>query len=236
MIARPALPLSEAEIALAKARVAKAAVDEIRDGMIVGLGTGSTAALAIEALGHRVAEGLVVTTVATSLASARLAISAGITVVPFDDIARIDIAIDGADEIDAGFRAIKGGGGALLREKIVARSAEQMICIVDAGKVTDRLGRGPVPVEVLPFARTFVTDAIQSLWGEARLRQADNRLAITDQGNLLLDCSFADLPDPEKLAWQLQNIPGLIAHGLFLSEIDVVLLGERSGVSRHRRV
>lgn len=229
-------PLLEAEIEAAKADVARAAVEEIGDGMIVGLGTGSTASLAIEALGARVAQGLRIKAVASSLRSEALATGLGITVLPFDDIARIDLAIDGADEIDSEFRAVKGGGGALLREKIVAQAAARMICIVDAGKMTDRIGAMAIPVEILPLARTFVTEAVRSLGGEARWRRGTGeRPALTDQGNHLLDCRFADMPDPAWLATQLQAIPGLLEHGLFLTEVDVMLVGGRTGVSRYER-
>ncbi len=223
-------------MAAAKAAVAEAAVAEIIEGMIVGLGTGSTASLAIAALGARVAGGLRITAVASSLRSEALAARLGIRVLPFDDIARIDLAIDGADEIDAGLRAVKGGGGALLREKIVAQAAERMICIVDAAKVTDRIGGHPVPIEILPFSRTFVTEAVRSLGGEANWRRTtDDRPAVTDQGNHLLDCRFADRPDPAWLAGQLQAIPGALGHGLFLTEVDMLLVGGRAGVLRYER-
>ena len=218
-------------ISQAKARVAGAAALEVADGMLVGLGTGSTAALMIAALGERVAAGLRITTVATSLETEKLALKAGITVLPFDDIARIDLAIDGADEVDSEFRAIKGAGGAMLREKIVAQAAERMICIVDASKLVAHLGARPVPVEILPLARTFVTEAVQSLGGRPELRMKAGRPAVTDQANLLLDCHFGFIDDPEKLAAQLQAIPGLLGHGLFLREIDVLLAGDASGVT-----
>ncbi len=223
------------EAAQAKARVAEAAASEVADGMLVGLGTGSTAALAIAALGARVAAGLRITAVATSLETERQALKAGITVLPFEDIARVDLAIDGADEVDPEFRAIKGAGGALLREKIVAQAAERMICVVDTGKMVARLGARPVPVEVLPFARAFVMQAVQALGGEPLLRLSADRPAITDQGNILLDCHFGAIDDPEKLAAQLQAIPGLLAHGLFLSEIDVLLVGDEAGVTGRER-
>ena len=226
---------SATNIAHAKARVAEAAALEVADGMLVGLGTGSTAALMIAALGERVATGLRITTVATSLETEKLALKAGIIVLPFDDIARIDLAIDGADEVDPEFRAIKGAGGAMLREKIVAQAAERMICIVDAGKLVARLGARPVPVEILPLARTFVTGVVQSLGGRPELRMKAGRPAVTDQANLLLDCHFGVIDDPEKLAAQLQAIPGLLGHGLFLREIDVLLVGNTSGVTRRVR-
>ena len=145
-------------IATAKREAAEAAVAEIESGMLVGLGTGTTAAFAISALGRRIRkEGLRVTTVGTSLATEAAARAAGIAMLDFADVAHSDLVIDGADEIDSAFRAIKGGGGAMLREKIVAASATRMICIVDSGKTVETIGTRPLPIEVLPFARDFVS-------------------------------------------------------------------------------
>lgn len=223
-------------IAQAKARAARAAVDEIEHGMLVGLGTGSTAAFAIAALGERVAQGLRIRAVATSLETERRAGEAGITVLPFDDMARVDLAIDGADEVDPALRAIKGAGGALLREKIVAQAATRMICIVDEGKLVDRLGEKPVPVEVLPFARAFVSEAVRTLGGEAALRVSEGRPMLTDQGNMLLDCRFGPIADPAALARDLDAVPGLLDHGLFLTEIDLLLIGGPMSVTRRERV
>ena len=165
--------------------------------MLVGLGTGTTANFAIAALGERVAAGLKVTTVATSLAACRAAEAAGLPMLPFDTLARLDLAIDGADEIDPQLRAIKGKGGAMLREKIVAAAAERMIVIVDAGKQVTRLGRGALPVEVLPFAAGFVTDRIERLGATVSLRMAGGASFRTDQGNVVLDCRFGAIGDPQ---------------------------------------
>ena len=205
--------------------------------MIVGLGTGSTAAFAITALARRVNEGLRVTAAATSLATDRAARSAGIPMADFADLAALDLAIDGADEIDPQFRAIKGAGGALLREKIVASSATRMICIVDASKSVDRLGIHPLPVEVLPFARSFTSAEIRSLGGKPRLRLgADGKTAYSDQGNLLIDCDFGPIADPHTLATELAVVPGILGHGLFLTEIDTVMIGGVDAVERRDRV
>jgi ribose 5-phosphate isomerase A len=218
-----------------KQAAAEAAIAEVRDDMLVGLGTGSTAALAIAALGRRIAEGLRVSAVATSLATEAAARAAGIPLLPFEDVSRIDIAIDGADEIDPQFRAIKGGGGALLREKIVAESAARMICIVDSSKTVARLGAHPLPIEVLPFARSFVSEAVRRLGGEPRLRLAGGEPARSDQGNILIDCVFGPIVDPEELASALSDIPGMLGHGLFLREIDALLIGGPNGVERRER-
>ena len=220
-----------------KQAAAEAAIAEVCDDMLVGLGTGSTAAYAIAGLGRRVADGLRISAVATSLATEAAAREAGIPLLPFDDIAAVDIAIDGADEIDPAFRAIKGGGGALLREKIVAASAARMICIVDATKTVAQLGAHPLPIEVLPFARAFVADAVSRLGGEPKLRlAASGEPARSDQGNILMDCAFGPIDDPEALAAALSDIPGMLGHGLFLREIDALLIGGPAGVERRERV
>lgn len=218
-----------------KRAAAEAAVAEIEAGMIVGLGTGTTAAFAITALGRRVADGLAISAAATSLDTERAARAAGIAIIPFEEIGRVDLAIDGADEIDGAFRAIKGGGGAMLREKIVAASAERMICIVDGGKPVAKLGR-PLPVEVLPFARAFVSDRIARLGGTPRLRtRPDGYPLLSDQANLILDCDFGPIEDPAKLAEALDALPGLLGHGLFLSEIDALFVGDGDRVIRRER-
>jgi ribose 5-phosphate isomerase A len=219
----------------AKRIAAEAAVNQIEAGMIVGLGTGSTAAFAISALGRRVADGLSITAAATSIATERAARAAGIAIIPFADIGRVDLAIDGADEIDPQFRAIKGGGGAMLREKIVAASAARMICIVDGSKRVAQLARA-VPIEVLPFARAAVTDAITALGGDPRLRaDISGAPTLSDQANLLIDCAFGPIADPAALAAALDAIPGLLGHGLFLHEIDALFVGTSGGVERPER-
>ena len=223
-------PLNENDVAAHKRAAACAAVDQVDDGMLVGLGTGTTADFAIAALGRRVAAGLKVTTVATSLATGRAAEAAGLQVLPFDALARLDLAIDGADELDPQLRAIKGKGGAMLREKIVAAAAERMIVIVDPSKQVPRLGRGPIPVEVLPFAAGFVADRIERLGAAVVLRMTANDNYRTDQDNLVLDCRFGAIDDPQGLASALSAIPGVLGHGLFLDEIDVAYVGRDDGV------
>jgi len=223
-------------IETAKREAAEAAVAEIESGMLVGLGTGSTAAFAISALGRRVREGLRVTAVGTSLATERAARAAGITMLDFADVAHTDLVIDGADEIDSAFRAIKGGGGAMLREKIVAASATRMICIVDSEKPVAMLGTRPLPIEVLPFAKNFVADAVRGLGGEPVLRVSqDGTPVLSDQANLLIDCRFGSISDPAKLALELTAVPGMLGHGLFLTEIDALFIGRDEGVERLER-
>jgi ribose 5-phosphate isomerase A len=215
---------------IAKKKAADAAIAEVSDDMLVGLGTGSTAAFAISGLGRRIAEeGLRITAAGTSLATERAARAAGIAFLAFDDLAAVDLCIDGADEIDPLFRAIKGGGGAMLREKIVASAATRMICIVDASKPVETLTR-PLPIEVLPFARSYVGGAIRCLGGDPVVRPAPS-----DQGNVLIDCAFGPIVDPQGLARTLNAIPGLLGHGLFLSEIDALYIGDETSVERRER-
>jgi ribose 5-phosphate isomerase A len=225
----------ENDIAPSKRAAAHAAVAEIEDGMLVGLGTGTTANFAITALGERVAAGLKMTTVATSLATGRMAEAVGLRVHPFDTFARLDIAIDGADELDPQLRAIKGKGGAMLREKIVAAAAERMIVIVDAGKQVAMLGRAPLPVEVLPFAAGFVTQRIERLGAAVSLRMAGDTSYRTDQNNVILDCRFGLIADPQALSAALSAIPGMLGHGLFLDEIDAAYVGRSDGVTQLTR-
>jgi len=213
-----------------KRKAAEAAIAEVTDGMLVGLGTGSTAAFAISGLGRRIAqEGLRITAAGTSRATEQAARAAGIPFLAFDDLAAVDLCIDGADEIDPLFRAIKGGGGAMLREKIVASAATRMICIVDPSKPVATLAR-PLPIEVLPFARSYVAGAIRCLGGDPVPRATPS-----DQGNLLVDCAFGPIVDPAGLAATLDAFPGLLGHGLFLSEIDALYIGDETSVERRER-
>ena len=219
-----------------KAAAAEAAVAAIADGMLVGLGSGSTAAHAVRAVGRRVADGLRIECVATSRATEALARSVGLAIRPFDGIARIDLTIDGADEIDPALRAIKGGGGALLREKVVAAASDRVAIIVDSGKLVARLGAFPVPIEVLPFAGAWVMRALGELHGTATRRHAaDGSPFHTDQGNVIFDTAFGLIEDAAALAGQLSQVPGIVEHGLFLDEIDTVFIGRPGGVDVRRR-
>ncbi|MBV1691081.1 ribose-5-phosphate isomerase RpiA [Novosphingobium sp. G106] len=215
---------------------AEAAVAEVADGMLVGLGTGTTAAFAIAALARRLGEGLRCRGVATSLRTADSARAARIPLLTLEEVAEVDLCIDGVDEIDAEFRAIKGAGGAMLREKIVASAARRMIAIADASKAVARLGARPVPVEALPSARAYVERQLARLDCTPILRRNDAGAPVTtDQGNLIFDCHFAALDDPAGTATRLSFIPGMLGHGLFLSEIDALYLGTADGVVRTER-
>lgn len=219
-----------------KRAAAEAAVAEVVGGMIVGLGTGSTAAHAIHALAARVADGLAIDAVATSLRSAEASRAAGIRVIDFADVPAIDLCIDGVDEIDPALRAIKGAGGAMLREKIVASAATRMIAIADSSKAVAQIGGRPVPVEILPFARALLERETRGLGARPTLRMAAaDTPFLTDQGNLVLDCEFGPIADPAALAAALSEIPGMLGHGLFLREIDTIYLGTETGVTRRDR-
>ncbi len=214
-----------------KRLAAEAAVAEVRDGMTVGLGTGSTAAFAIAALTRRCAAGLSIEAVATSEASAAAAFAGGIIVRDFADFAMLDLAIDGADEIDGQLRAIKGAGGAMLREKTVAAAARRFIVIADGSKRVEAIGAAKLPVEVLPFAREFVVAQLQALGATVTIRPGYH----SDNGNLVADCRFAAMPDPGALATAIAAIPGALGHGLFLDEVDAACIASDGVVTRLER-
>ena len=221
----------EAEKRLAAAR----AVDEIEDGMFVGLGTGSTTAYAIKSLSDRIRQGLRITAVATSRATEMFARRLAVPLVPFEQFSSVDLTIDGADEIDCHFQAIKGGGGALLREKVVAAASSRMIVIVDACKVVRRLGGFPLAVEVVPFASEFVRTHLANLGASVTLRSVGGEPFMTDQSNHILDAAFGKALRPIEIAGAIDAIPGVMEHGLFLSEIDTVVIGRGETVEVRRR-
>jgi ribose 5-phosphate isomerase A len=221
-----------------KQAAADAAVAMIEDGMVVGIGTGSTAALAIAALGRRVAEGLRVTGIPTSERSAAQAHSLGIPVAGFEAHQRIDFAFDGADEVEPGpLNLIKGLGGALLREKIVASASERLVIMVDAAKMVTRLGeRSPVPVEVVPFGWQVAERRLAELGAAVTPRRAaaGGPLKLTDGGNVTLDCVFGPIKDPARLACRLREIVGVIETGLFIGLASEVIVAEPGGIRRLR--
>lgn len=205
---------------------ARRSIDFVEDGMLVGLGSGSTAAYAIRLLGERVRQGLQIQAIATSEASAQLANSAGIAVLPFDCEAKIDLTIDGADEVAPGMQLIKGGGGALLHEKIVAAASKKLIIIADSTKLVARLGAFPLPVEVIRFGWPAVAERLHALGANPALRLGpDKQPFLSDEGNLIMDCRFSVFPEADLLADQLDSMPGVVEHGLFLDFADMVVIG-----------
>jgi len=218
-----------------KEAACRAAAKLVRDGDIVGLGTGSTAHFAVVALGERVKAGLKIVGIPTSVQTGELARAVGIPVTTLDEHPEIDITIDGADEVDPQLRLIKGGGGALLREKVIAAASKKMVVVVDSSKVVPVLGKFPLPVEIVSFARTVVEKKIVSLGGSPKLRaKPDGSPFITDNGNQILDCSFGKIDDPAALALILSNTPGIVEHGLFIGLAKLALVGRGDRVEELR--
>ena len=205
--------MTEAD-ALKEAAAARA-LELVRDGMLVGLGSGTTASLFVAGLGRRVAAGLRVTGLASSERTAQLAAASGVPIV--DEIDRpLDLAVDGADEIDPRRNLLKGRGGALFREKLVALNAQRFIVVADSSKLVEQLGEGVVPVEVLPFLWRRTAARLAALGADWALREEDGRPYVTDNGNLILDLTFGGrIRDPEGLAAEMKGIPGVLEHGLF---------------------
>jgi len=221
-----------------KRRAAEAALDYVEDGMRLGLGSGSTAVHFVRLLGARLAAGLNVVGVATSEETARIARGAGVPLTTLDETPELDLDIDGADEIGPGLALVKGGGGALLREKIVAAASARMIVIADSRKRVAELGAFPLPIEVVAFGLAATALAIEraaielGLNAAFDLRQRDGNPFVTDGGNRILDASFGRIPDPEALANRLDAIPGVVEHGLFLGLADLALIASPAGVAR----
>jgi ribose 5-phosphate isomerase A len=216
-----------------KRAAAEAAVGLVQDGMVVGLGTGSTATFAIEALGRRHREGLQFIGIPTSERTAAQAKAANIPLTSFREHREIDLTIDGADEVERGtLNLIKGLGGALLREKIVAAASRRVAIVVDSLKVVDQLGsHTPVPVEVIAFGLEATQAALESLGGTARVRvSAMGEPFVTDTGNRILDCSFGPIADPATLEKRIRQVVGVVESGLFIARADVVFVAETSGV------
>jgi ribose 5-phosphate isomerase A len=214
----------------AKKTAAEKAVGFIKNGMTIGLGTGSTAGYAIEAVGELVKNGLSVKAVASSLASEQKARDAGLTIAPFSSIRSLDLYIDGADEVDRDFNLIKGGGGALLREKILAYHSKEFIVIVDDSKLVKHLGRFPLAVEITSFAWQLTTQALEALGCTVNLRKEDSKIYTTDNGNLIADCAFEKIEYPEKLEKRLQQLPGVVECGLFLKYmVGKIIVGYENG-------
>jgi ribose 5-phosphate isomerase A len=221
-------------VKLMKQQVGKAAADRVQSGSIVGLGTGSTTAFAIQHLGDRLKSGDLkdIKGIPTSFQASVLAKQYGIPLTTLDEVDQIDIAIDGADEVDPQKNLIKGGGAAHTREKVVDSLAKLFIVVVDSSKLVDRLGSTfALPVEVLPMAITPVTKAIEALGGKPELRMGVKKdgPVITDQGNMVLDVTFEAIANPAELEKTLNNIPGVLENGLFVGVADVVLIGEVKG-------
>jgi ribose 5-phosphate isomerase A len=223
---------------LYKAQAAAQAIEYVEAGMRLGLGTGSTAAKFVDLLGQRVREGLDVVCVPTSESTHEQALRWGIPLATLDELPELDLTVDGADELDEGLRLIKGGGGALLREKIVAMSSERVLIVADYSKRVNQLGRFPLPVEVERFGvkstLRMMAEASREAGCEGELTLRRNQFGdpfITDGSNFIVDCAFGEIGDPETLSDMLRLLPGVIEHGLFIGIADGAIVAGPDGVT-----
>ncbi len=218
-----------------KIRAAATALEHVEDGMRLGIGTGSTAEEFVRLLAEKVAGGLRVEGVPTSERTARLCVELGVPLKSLDELPELDLTIDGADEIDPALNLTKGGGGALLREKIVASASTRMIVIADESKLVGTLGAFPLPIEINSFGQVATRIAVEKLAsrlglsGDMKLRASGDGLFTTDGGHLILDASFGRIPDAEALASALNSIPGVVEHGLFINMATLAVIAGPSG-------
>jgi ribose 5-phosphate isomerase A len=219
-----------------KEAAARASLRFVKDGQVIGLGTGSTASYFIKLLGDEVKRGLRIRGIPTSVRSRDLAQSLGIPLTTLDECQEIAVTVDGADEFDPQLRLIKGGGGAMLREKIVASATKQLVIVADASKQVQVLGKFPLPVEVIRFARALVAKRITALGAEVSVRtNADGTPYVTDENNHVLDCRFGQISDADELARELSGMPGVVEHGLFIGLASVVLFARGSEIVELRK-
>lgn len=218
-----------------KELAARAALEYIHDGQVVGLGSGSTSTFAIHLIGERVRQGLKIRGIPTSIASRDLANQLGIPLTTFDEVQEIDVTIDGADEFDPRLNLIKGGGGAMLREKIVASATKQLVIVTDSSKQVELLGKFPLPLEVIGFAEPLVAKKVSGLGARVIRRQdSSGNLYLTDEGHHIFDCHFERISDPPTLARILSDMPGIVEHGLFIAMAGVVLMAKDGKVVEFR--
>ena len=215
---------------LEKAAAARKSLEYVKDGMVVGLGSGTTATFVIQFLGEMVQQGLTIRGIPTSRASADLARSLHIPLTTFAEVPYTDVTIDGADEVGSGLALIKGGGGALLHEKIVAASSRRLVIVVDEHKLVAKLGRFPLPVEVIPFAALPVRNKLEDLGAHPELRKnTDGAPYVTDEGNYIFDCHYGEIDDPAAVAAAIKMITGVVEHGLFLGLASVAVVAGADG-------
>ena len=218
-----------------KEAASRAAIKFVQDGQVVGLGTGSTAAYAVQFIGDRVKSGLKIRGIPTSIHTREMAAKLGIPLTGFDEVQQIDVTIDGADEFDPQLNLIKGGGGALLYEKVVASASRKLVIVADSSKQVAMLGSFPVPVEVITFALPLVRREIEQLGAAVVLRQKVGKPFVTDEGHHILDCHFGRITDPPTLSTRLSDIPGIVEHGLFINRASVILVAHGAKVTELHR-
>ncbi|PYX50955.1 MAG: ribose 5-phosphate isomerase A [Acidobacteria bacterium] len=219
-----------------KEAAARASLKYVKEGQVVGLGTGSTAAFFIRLLAEQVKNGLRIRGIPTSVRSREMAEELGIPLTTLDECQEIAVTVDGADEVDPQLRLIKGGGGAMLREKIVASATKQLVIVADASKQVSVLGKFPLPVEVIQFAQALVAKRITKLGAQVSVRKAaDGNPYVTDEKNHILDCHFGKIPDADGLARELSEMPGVVEHGLFIGMASVVLFARGNEIVELRK-
>ena len=219
-----------------KQAAARAAVQLVEFGSVVGLGSGSTATFAIQFLAERVRSGLKIVGIPTSQNTKHLAEQLGIPLTTLEENPSIDVDIDGADEIDPQLNLIKGGGGALLREKVIASASRRFIVVAESVKLVAHLGKFPLPVEVIPFAEPLIQRRIEALGAQVSLRKyAYGNPYVTDEGHHILDCNFGEISDPPALNAKLHEIPGVVEHGLFIGLAETAFVGKDGGVLQVKR-
>ena len=218
-----------------KQRAAAAAAELITDGMILGLGTGTTASYLLQILGERVRQGMRIQGVPTSEATRQLALAEGVPLTTLEEQPVLDLCLDGADEVDPELNLIKGGGGALLREKIVASAARERIIMVDACKCVDYLGAFPVAVEVIPFGWEVTRRQLEQFGGVSNLRQREGKPFVTDQNHYIIDCNLSRIKDASELNQQLNQLPGVVENGLFVDMTERLIIGSPDGITEKRK-
>ena len=218
-----------------KQRAAAAAAELITDGMILGLGTGTTASYLVQILGERVRQGMRIQGVPTSEVTRQLALAEGVPLTTLEEQPVLDLCLDGADEVDPELNLIKGGGGALLREKIVASAARERIIMVDVCKCVDCLGAFPVAVEVIPFGWEVTRRQLEQFGGVPNLRQREGKPFVTDQGHYIIDCALSQIEDAPRLNHQLNQLPGVVENGLFVDMTERLIIGSPDGVIEKRK-
>ena len=218
-----------------KQRAAAAAAELITDGMVLGLGTGTTSSYLVQILGERVRQGLRIQGVPTSEATRQLAVAEGVPLTTLEEQPVLDLCLDGADEVDPELNLIKGGGGALLREKIVASAARQRIIMVDVSKCVDSLGAFPLAVEVIPFGWEVTRRQLEQFGGVPALRQREGKPFVTDQGHYIIDCALSQIEDAPRLNHQLNQLPGVVENGLFVDMTDRLIIGSPDGIAEKHK-